>query len=225
MTTLCVVQARMGSTRLPGKVLADLAGRPLLAFMLERLRPIPAELVVATSGLARDDAVEAVALSVGVPVVRGPESDVLTRFILALDEHPADRVVRLTADCPLVDPPLVCQALALQRSTDADYVSNSVVRTFPDGLDVEVVRSEVLRLAAEEATTAYDREHVTSYIYGHPGRFSHVVLRNAEDLSRLRWTVDTADDLRFVQAAVEALGARTSFSWTDVLRVTGRGGA
>ena len=121
MTTLAVVQARMGSTRLPGKVLADLGGRPLLRFLLDRLSDLDVDhLVVATSDLPGDDAVADVAAAAGVEVVRGSERDVLARFVAALDEHPADTVVRLTADCPLVDPAIVRAALDLHRTSGAD---------------------------------------------------------------------------------------------------------
>jgi spore coat polysaccharide biosynthesis protein SpsF (cytidylyltransferase family) len=218
MKTLVVVQARMGSTRLPGKVLADLAGRPLLGFLLDRLAGLPWERVVATSDLGRDDPVAAAAAEVDVPVVRGPEQDVLARFALALDTHAPDVVVRLTADCPLTDPELVRRAIELQNATGADYVSNTVVRTFPDGLDVEVVRASALAQAAAEATDPFDREHVTPFVYRHPDRFSHEVLRNDVDLSAERWTVDTAEDLEFVRSVVDQLGA-TAFGWRDVLAI------
>jgi spore coat polysaccharide biosynthesis protein SpsF (cytidylyltransferase family) len=219
VTTLVVVQARMGSTRLPGKVLADVAGRPLLAFLLERLAALPWDRVVATSDLRRDNAVADAATAAGVAVVRGPEQDVLARFDQAMEAYGPDLVVRVTADCPLSDPTLITAAVAQQKATGADYVSNSVVRTFPDGLDVEVVRAPVLRQAVVEATDPFDREHVTPFVYRHPERFSHEVLRNDVDLSAERWTVDTADDLEFVRSVVARLGNTTSFGWRDVLAV------
>jgi spore coat polysaccharide biosynthesis protein SpsF (cytidylyltransferase family) len=209
----------MGSSRFTGKVVADLAGRPLLTFMLERLAPLGLEVVVATSEFDRDDVVAQVAGDAGARVVRGPEADVLGRFALALHLYPAPTVVRLTADCPLIDPALVRAALELQDATAADYASNTVVRTFPDGLDVEVVRSEALLAAAAEATDPYEREHVTPFIYRRPDRFSHVVLRHDEDLSAERWTVDTPEDLDVVRTAVARLGRRTDFGWKEVQRV------
>ena len=155
MTTLCVIQARMGSTRLPGKVLADLGGRPMLAFMLARVAPLVGrgveEVVVATSDGAIDEPVAEVARAAGVAAVRGSEHDVLGRYLLALEDHPADTVVRLTADCPLTDPALVSEVLALHRRAGADYTSNTLIRTFPDGLDVEVMAAAALRTAAAEA--------------------------------------------------------------------------
>jgi len=138
-SSLCVVQARTGSTRLPGKVLQELSGRPLLRFMLDRLADLRVdELVVATSTLERDDAVADIAAAAGRPVVRGSESDVLDRFVAALDAHPADYVVRLTADCPIADPVLVEAVIARHLDRGADYTSNVFPRTFPRGLDCEV---------------------------------------------------------------------------------------
>src|SRR4249919_2185599 len=134
MRTLVVIQARMGSTRLPGKVLADLGGRPLLGLQLDRLAALAdARVMVATSSLNRDDPIVALAAERGVSTVRGPEDDVLRRFAMALGAQPADEVVRLTADCPLTDPRLVDAARALLRSTGADYAGNAPIRTFPDG--------------------------------------------------------------------------------------------
>src|SRR3954470_8407931 len=147
-STLCVVQARTGSTRLPGKVLADLGGRPMLRFLLDRLAPLGVDdIVVATSTEERDDAVADLALAAGRPVVRGSEQDVLDRFVAALDTFPARHVVRITADCPLSDPKLIDAVVARHRETRADYTTNTLPRTFPKGLDVEVVSADALRVA------------------------------------------------------------------------------
>lgn len=224
MTTTCVVQARIGSTRLPGKVLADVGGEPMLGFLLRRLSGpgLPVDhLVVATTEDPADDAVEAVARTVGCDVVRGPDADVLARFALALDGFPADTVVRLTADCPLADPDLVGDAMALREETGADYVSNTLVRTYPDGLDVEVVAADALRTAHAESGDPVEREHVTPFVYRRPERFRLAALRHDEPLGDLRWTVDTEADLAFVRSVVERVGGRR-FSWRDVLAVAGR---
>ena len=178
MTTLVVIQARMGSTRLPGKVLADLGGRPLLGLQLARLERLPeAQIVVATSDLPGDDPVAALADEYGVPSVRGPEQDVLGRFALAVAAHPGDEVVRLTADCPLTDPGLVEAVLALRRATDADYAGNTLIRTFPDGLDVEVMTAATFATADRESTDPLDREHVTRFVLRNPHRFRSANLR------------------------------------------------
>ena len=208
VSTLCVIQARMGSTRLPGKVLADLGGRPMLQFMLERLHGLPvSEVVVATSTEPGDDAVAALGATLGVPVVRGPEHDVLARFAQALESHPADHVVRLTGDCPLADPDVIVATLELHRERHADYTSNVIPRTFPKGLDVEVARAEALRVAAAEAEDPAEREHVMPFLYRHPERFRLATLRGPELLGHERWTVDTAHDLEIVRQAVERIRA------------------
>lgn len=225
--TLVVVQARMGSTRLPGKVLAELAGRPLLAFLLARLRWLPAltpaavTVVVATSDLDRDDPVAALAEAEGVACVHGPELDVLTRFAMALAHHPADEVVRLTADCPLTDPALVAAAIALRRSTTADYAGNTPIRTFPDGLDVEVLSAAALQAAHLEATEPLDREHVTRFVLRQPERFRIANLRSPQLLAAERWTIDTPEDLDRVRAIVADLPDPLRAGWEQVLATAG----
>jgi len=219
---LVVIQARMGSTRLPGKVLADLGGRPSLGLQLARLERLDdARVVVATSDEARDDAVAELAERQGAPVVRGPEADVLTRFGLALAAHPADEVVRLTADCPLTDPDLVRAVLALRRQTDADYAGNTLIRTFPDGLDVEVMTADALRTALAEATDDLDREHVTRFLVRQPRRFRLANLRGPVSLADERWTVDTADDLARLRTIVASLDDPLTAPWLEVLAVVG----
>lgn len=220
MSVLVVIQARMGSTRLPGKVLADLGGRPLLGLQLARLDRLPdAQIVVATSDLPGDDPVTALADQYGVPWIRGPERDVLTRFRLALDAHPADEVVRLTADCPLTDPDLVGAAVALRRVTGADYAGNTPIRTFPDGLDVEVMTAATLLAAAAEAVEPDDREHVTRFVLQRPDRFRLANLRGPVELASERWTVDTDADLARVRAIVARLPDAVAAGWEEILTV------
>ena len=225
-STLCVVQARTGSTRLPGKVLQELGGRPLLRYMLDRLADLRVdELVVATSALDRDDPVAGIASDAGRPVVRGSESDVLDRFSAALDAHPADHVVRLTADCPLADPALVESVLARHLDRGADYTSNVFPRTFPRGLDCEVMTAAALRAACAEAVDPAEHEHVTPFLYRRPERFALANLRNDVALGREGWTVDTAEDLAFVREIVARMddgGANgDSFSWREAWSTVG----
>ncbi len=217
----CILQARMGSTRLPGKVLQPIAGRPMLRFLLDRLASLEVEnLVVATSDLDRDDPIGETARDAGVDTVRGSESDVLGRFIRAVDSFPADHVVRLTADCPLLDPRLVEAVIATHLDRDADYTSNVLPRSFPKGLDVEVVRASVLRTADIEATLADEREHVTPFVYRRPERFRLTNYTGQRALGREWWTVDTAEDLDSVRRDVERIGG-VDFSWTELLDVVG----
>ncbi len=220
-SSVCVVQARTGSTRLPGKVLQDLSGRPLLRFMLDRLADLRVDqLVVATSTLARDDAVAEIADAAGHPVVRGSEADVLDRFVKALDAHPADHVIRLTADCPLADPALIESVFARHLDRAADYTSNVFPRTFPRGLDCEVMTAAALRLAHAEATDPAEREHVTPFLYRRPERFALANMRNDLPLGREGWTVDTADDLEFVRRIVAQMGD-DDFSWRSAWAAVG----
>jgi spore coat polysaccharide biosynthesis protein SpsF (cytidylyltransferase family) len=222
VSTLIVIQARMGSTRLPGKVLADLAGRPLLAFQLARLGRIPeAEVVVATTDLDRDDPVAELAAAHGVGCVRGSEADVLSRFAKALAAHPAEEVVRLTADCPLTDPGLVEAARTLLRSTGADYAGNTPIRTFPDGLDVEVMTAETFATIDREATDPLDREHVTRFVLQRPERFRLANLRAPGALADERWTVDTPEDLARVREIVGLLEQPLSAPWGEILAMAG----
>src|SRR4051794_26344537 len=205
MRTVGLVQARMGSTRLPGKVLMDLGGRPLLAQMLGRLRRARRldEVVVATSELAGDDAVAALAEAEGVRAVRGDERDVLGRMLVTARATGADVVVRVTADCPLIDPEVVDRVVGelVDHPQSADYASNILRRTYPRGLDTEALWTDVLARAARLGTSPEAREHVTWFVYHErPDLF---LLRSVEDgdagLAELDWSVDTAADLELVR--------------------------
>lgn len=206
---LAILQARMSSTRLPGKVLADVAGAPMILRQIERLRRARSltRIVVATSVEPDDDILAETVKAGGTPVFRGPLDDVLGRFIETLDAFGAAPVAaRLTADCPLADPEVIDATVALLAASGADYVSNTGdARTFPKGLDVEVFRAEALRAAAAESRDPYDREHVTPFIYRRPERFALAFHAQAADEGEVRWTVDRPDDLAFVRAVYEAL--------------------
>lgn len=209
MTALAIVQARMSSTRLPGKVLADVCGEPMLALLLRRLARARnvAEIRVATSARDDDDAIAALARSLGHGAYRGSLDDVLGRFAGAAAGH-AGPIVRITADCPLVDPGIVDAVIELfERTPGCAYASNVEPRTYPDGLDVEVISAAALHAADAESTDAAEREHVTAGVRGRPERWpSAGLVCEPEDLGELRWTVDTAADLAFVRALAERLG-------------------
>jgi len=166
MKTVAIIQARMGSTRLPGKVLADLAGQPVLAWVVRAARAATGvdDVWVATSTAAADDAVVAWCKANGVPVHRGSEDDVLDRYVGAAKASGANVVVRLTADCPLLDPAVIAQTIRLRAMTGVAYASNVDPPTWPDGLDCEVLTADTLVTAAAEATRASDREHVTPFV-------------------------------------------------------------
>jgi spore coat polysaccharide biosynthesis protein SpsF len=207
---LAVVQARMSSTRLPGKVMADVGGEPMLALQLARLARAQQlnRVVVATSTDAGDDAIADLVRDQKSDVYRGPLDDVLARFVGAAAGH-SGPIMRITADCPLIDPAVVDQVIDLFRATaGCDYASNIEPRTYPIGLDVEVVASEVLRQVATDATEPNDREHVTWAIRRQLDRYRSATLTNDRELGDVRWTVDEADDLAFVREVVGRLGPR-----------------
>ena len=219
---VAVVQARMSSSRLPGKVLADIGGEPSLALLLARLSRADSldEIVVATSDGSDDDRVASQAERSGARAYRGPLDDVLGRFTGAIGDHDG-AVVRITADCPLVDPALVDGVVGLLDG-NAVYASNIEPRSFPVGLDVEAVRAGTLRELARTATDPSDREHVTLAIRRDPDRYPREALSSGrDDLSGLRWTVDTPDDLKRVRGIVNALGDRRhEAGWEEILAAT-----
>ncbi|MEV0896675.1 glycosyltransferase family protein [Actinoplanes sp. NPDC049802] len=208
MTTLGIIQARMGSTRLPGKVLRRLGGRTVLDRVARAAREsgVLDDLVVATTVEPDDDAVAAECAAIGVDCYRGPVDDVLTRFLGVLETRSAEHVMRFTADCPLLDPRLVARAYRVFETSGADYLTTSITRTLPRGLDVEVIRAAVLK---EIDKQAYDhhRTHVTSYVYTHPAEFDVIGLTVLPDRSHLRLTLDTEDDWRLIEAVVGHFGA------------------
>jgi spore coat polysaccharide biosynthesis protein SpsF (cytidylyltransferase family) len=225
--TVAIVQARMTSTRLPGKVLADLCGEPLLARMLGRIRRARRldAIVVATTDRATDDPVVRLAAALGVGSFRGDEADVLSRFAGAAAAAAADIVVRLTADCPLHDPALVDEAVEGFEAGGWDYYGNAVERTYPDGLDVEVFSRAALDQAAVQARHPFLREHVTPWLNGAwpeygAGAFRRGTMRFAADFAHLRWTVDTPADLDRVRSLWTR--APRDFTWLQALAVATR---
>jgi spore coat polysaccharide biosynthesis protein SpsF len=204
MKTLAILQARMGSTRLPGKTLADVHGRPMLQWLLDRIKAVPQidEIVVATTTDPSDNSLVAWLATVpGVDWYRGSAEDVLDRFYQASRGRDADVIVRVTGDDPLKDPGLVDRTItALRSNAKVDYASTFIRPTFPEGLDCEVMRTSVLERAHREATLPSEREHVTPYIWKNPHLFSLYSVEQDRDLSSWRWTVDKPADLDFVRA-------------------------
>jgi len=217
---LGILQARVSSTRLPGKVLKPILGKPMLARQIERLKGcrLLDRLLVATSRDLLDDPVALLCAEEGVDCFRGSLDDVLDRFYQAARPfHPA-HVVRFTGDCPLIDPALVDSLIQFHLAGGYDYSSNSLEPTYPDGLDAEACRFGCLEQAWREAALASQREHVTPFIYRQPGRFSIGVLRNASDLSSLRWTVDEPADFDLVTEIYRALyPGKPHFDCSDIL--------
>jgi len=222
MKTLIIIQARMTSTRLPGKVLKQVLGKSLLEFQLERLKAVPNAngLVVATTTNTTDQPIVDLCQTLQVPVYRGSETDVLTRYYEAASFHQADIVVRVTSDCPLIDPDIVAEVIGFYQThrDQYDYVSNTLDRTYPRGLDVEVFSFNALEQAYREATQADEREHVTPYIYRHPEQFKIYQMKQAEDHANERWTVDTPEDFELIKRILEVLySTNIHFRQADVL--------
>ena len=222
-----IAQARMGSTRLPGKVLADLCGAPALDRLVERLRRVPShpQIIIATSTLPGDDALAAHAATLdGVGVWRGSESDVLSRYAEAAEHFDLDPIVRITADCPLMEPAVLQAVLDLfERTPGCDYADNVTVRTFPHGFDVQVVSRRALRLANAMAKDLVEREHVLPYINSRPGEFRCVDLKSDTDNSDLRITLDYPEDLALIRAIYEKLfPGNPEFGLDDILALRAR---
>jgi spore coat polysaccharide biosynthesis protein SpsF len=217
---LGILQARVSSTRLPGKVLRPLLGRPMLARQIERMRrSIRMEhLLVATSDHGSDDPIQALCEAEGVDCCRGNLEDVLDRFYQAAHRLAPLHVVRLTGDCPLIDPEIIDRVVEHHIQGAFEYTSNSVERTFPDGLDVEVMTFEALARMWRDAGKPSEREHVTPYLYNHPEQFRIGKVTQAHDQSRMRWTVDEPADFEMITRIYEALyPLNASFGMTDVL--------
>ncbi len=215
-----LLQARNRSSRLPGKVMADLSGRPMLAFQIERLKrcKLIDEIILTTTNHPSDDSLADLAKRLDIKVVRGSEGDVLSRFALATQFTTATVLVRVTGDCPFLDPTLTTEVLSAFKSAQYDYLSNCNPPTFPDGLDVEVFSREALLLAQEICCNSSEREHVTPWIRN-SGRFRIGNLTNQTDESAMRWTVDEPEDLEVIRAVVSHFGGDSTFSWQQVIEL------
>jgi glutamate-1-semialdehyde 2,1-aminomutase/spore coat polysaccharide biosynthesis protein SpsF len=220
---VAIIQARMGATRLPGKVLAEILGQPMLWHVVNRVRMarLVDKIVVATSDKPEDDVIVEFCVENGIECFRGSETDVLDRFYQAARRLGADAVVRITADCPLIDPKTVDRVVSVYLEGEYDYVTNTIRYTYPDGLDVEVFSFAVLEQAWKEAHLAAEREHVTPYIRT-SGKFRVFNVENEVNIAKrnLRWTVDEPADLEFIRTVYARLGAdKQAFGVSDVLEL------
>ncbi len=224
MRTVAIIQARMGSTRLPGKILKLLAGKPVLQRVVERVYSSNAfdEVVVATSDQAGDDVVAQNVPSFGATVIRGDEVDVLARFGAAASASGADAIMRITADCPLIDPDVLSLMVKRFDTGDADLVSNCVRRSFPRGLDAEIFSRQMLDLMLEKATSVPHREHVTTFMYDNADQFRILSIENAEDLSSYRLTLDTQEDFELLSRIFDAAQDPDSIRLADVVQLIRR---
>jgi len=203
MKTVAIIQARMGSTRLPGKVMKDLCGKTVLAHVIERVRVGCDNIVIATT-------------ENGAEVFRGSEDDVLSRYYLAAKAAKADLVVRVTSDCPLYDGKLLADMLKYYKGED--YLSNTIERRFPRGLDTEIFTFAALEKAHRMANEQYQREHVTPYIYQNPEKFKIRLFKRQPNLSDMRWTLDTEEDWQMILAVYNHLYKGRIFSTVEVVK-------
>jgi len=222
---VAIIQARMSSTRLPGKVLLDLGGRTVLSRMVERVKrsKLVNRVVVATTLDPMDNPIIHLCEQENIDVFRGSLPDVLDRYYQAARFYKADILVRLTGDCPLIDPDLIDRTIKALIDSGADFSCNRLPppfgRTFPIGLDVEACTFAALERAWNEAIEKHDREHVLPYLYEVEGRFKVIQLNHNEDLGHLRWTLDTPEDYALLREVISRLDNRNDFSWLEVLEL------
>lgn len=222
---IVIIQARMSSTRLPGKVLKEIAGKPMLAWVVERARKAQTitDVIVATTTEPSDDPIVGFCAEMGYVCTRGSLNDVLDRFYQAARAHRADVIVRVTADCPLIDPAEIDHVVREYKRSGVDFAANRLPppfgRTYPIGLDTEVCSFAALERTWREAKEPYQREHVMPYIYEEPGRFNVLRVDHDPDYGDLRWTVDTPQDLELVRLIFARMAGREGFGWLDVLEL------
>ncbi|MFH0068459.1 cytidylyltransferase domain-containing protein [Peribacillus sp. NPDC056705] len=225
MKIVAITQARMGSTRLPGKIMREVLSKPLLEYQIERVRRSKYihQLVIATTIKETEQPIIDLCKKLNVDYYRGSEKDVLSRYFQAAVQYKADIVVRLTSDCPLTDPDIIDAVITefLSNDNQYDYVSNTIERTYPRGLDVEVFSMKALGLANREAKHPVYREHVTPFIYLHPVQFHLGFVKNTIDLSSHRLTVDTEEDLDLISCVITGLYNKNieSFALSDIIEL------
>ena len=224
MNVVAIIQARMRSTRLPGKVLKDLGGRTVLAKVISRVRcaTLVNSVVVATTKKNVDDPIVHQCERLEVDVFRGDEDDVLDRYYHAAQLKQATAIVRITADCPLIDPEIMDKTIRAFMNDQPDYASNTLERTYPRGLDIEVATFAALEQAWRDARESYQRVHVTPYLYQNPQLFKLLSVKGEEDYSRYRWTLDTTEDLEFLRAVFNRLQGQNDVTWRAVVSLLQR---
>ncbi|MEK4484804.1 glycosyltransferase family protein [Psychrobacillus sp. FSL H8-0484] len=227
MTVLAIIQARMGSTRLPGKILKKVNGKALLAYQIERVRQSKCidKIVIATTIDQKDEPIVEFCEQYGVDYYRGSENDVLARYYEAAEQFEGDIIVRLTSDCPIIDPIVMDETICyyIDHASEFDYVSNTIERTYPRGLDTEVFSREALEKSYKEATLERDREHVTAYMYTNPEKFRLGSISNPQDLGHYRWTVDTVEDFELIELILKELYHFSKmFYMDDVINILGK---
>ncbi len=219
MNIVAIIQARMGSTRLPGKVLKIIGDDTMLAQVVKRTQQASTltRVIVATTLKPSDDAIERECQRLAIDCWRGDEDDVLDRYYHAAKAYDAQVIIRITSDCPLIEAEVIDRVVFAFQEKQCDYASNFINRTYPRGLDIEVMTLSTLEKTWHEANEFFQRTHVTPYIYQNPQVFQLLSVEGEIDYSDYRWTVDTEDDLTFVQTVYERLQNAPDFKWQDVL--------
>ncbi len=219
MRTVAIIQARMGSTRLPGKVLLDIGGETALCRVVRRLSrsKLITETAIATTDLPSDDVIVSEAERLGVRCFRGAEQDVLARYVGAAEAFAADVVVRITSDCPLIDAELADEVIEALAQEGADFACNVWPRTYPRGLDTEAFTSSALQSICEVAKQPHQREHVTPWFYEHRDEIGFASVQGDADHSSHRWTLDTPEDLQLIREIYERFENRDGFGWREIL--------
>lgn len=197
----------MGSSRLPGKVLKNLLGKPMITWQIESLKKLNFPIVIATTDKQQDDGIEEIAKQQGILLIRGSENNVFERFKNVSEEFPAKNYVRITGDCPLISPLVIHEVLNLHYQSNSDYSSNTLIRSFPDGLDTEVFTSDAFSKLNEMILTKYQQEHVTAGFYQNPKEFSLINLLEVRDLGDWRWTIDYPSDFSWLESMLISMGA------------------
>ncbi len=219
---VAIIQARVGSTRLPRKVLKEIEGKSVLSHVVDRVKQCKYidKIVIATSYLEQDTDIEKEANNIGVDCFRGSEEDVLSRYYNVANKTNADIVIRITADCPCIDYKIIdCMIEEFIKKNEIDYMNNTIKETFPRGYDVEIFTIESLNKAYENAEKNYEKEHVTPYIYTHPDKFNISVYKNDIDYSCYRLTLDTEEDFIVISKVYEGLyKANKYFGLQEVIK-------
>lgn len=216
MINLLIIQARTGSSRLPNKVLKEICGKPMLQHIIERVKNCANvdHIIVATTEKEDDKKITSLCQEVGIECYRGSENDVLDRYYQAAHLYNPENVIRVTADCPLIDSQLIDEMIEIHVRGGYDYTSNTLVETYPDGLDAEIFKFSALEKAWKEADLASEREHVTPYIK-FKGDFKRYSVERVPSLAEKRWTVDTENDFAMVSQIYEALYRNNQYFGTD----------
>lgn len=220
MNIIVILQARMSSSRLPNKVLKLIANKPMLQLQIERIQQAKLidKIIVATSNQREDDAINLLCEQLNITCYRGSLSNVLDRFYRVANEYNADHIVRLTGDCPLIDPQIIDSVIELHLKQRGDYTSNCRIPCLPDGLDVEVFTKAALNSSWQQATKPSEKEHVTQFMRNHDELFTLIDYQYSPDLSAYRWTVDEPDDFEFVTQVYQKLyNQKINFTMSDIL--------